>query len=226
MRRLLLFGALATQLVACASGMRPVRQLNDMDVMVGGGINGPGAEFDPELSAWVRFAPSRYFDITAGGMMTVPLFEPIAGGALGELRGHITLSKNLRLTLDVAGELIRYDLEIDPTRVNGADHIWAQRITAMPLLVWTGPGTVQPYFGPKIMYLSHMDKVSSASLGSSPGFREGGSGVVMLGGTFGLESEVDVFRALGTSLDVGFMVDAERGDLDGLYMSIAGYIGY
>lgn len=206
--------------------MRPVRQLDDLDVMVGAGINGPGAEFDPEFSAWVRFAPWRHVDFTAGGLVTVPLFEPVAGGGLAEVRGHIPVNKNLRLTLDLAGELIRYDLEPSPLTPDAPGHIWAQRITMMPLFVWTGPGTVQPYFGPKIMYLSHMDKVSSASLGSSPGFRDGGSGVVMLGGTFGLETEADMFRAVGASLDVGFMVDAERGDLDGLYMSIAGYIGY
>jgi len=211
--------ALAGLLGGCASGMRPVKQLETMEVMVGGGVNAPGAEFDPEVSLWLRWAPWTYVDLTAGALVTVPLFEHIAGGGLLEARGHIPISPNLRLTLDVAGELIRYDLE-------DSGHIWAQRVTAMPLFVWTGQGELQPYFGPKIMYLSHMDKVSSASLGSSPGFRQSGSGVVMLGGTFGLETPVDVFSALGASVDLGIMVDAERGDLDGLYLNVAGYIGY
>lgn len=219
MRRAALLLALSVSAAGCASGMRPVKQLETMDVMLGGGLNGPGAEFDPEVSLWFRFAPWTYLDLTVGGLVTVPLFEPIAGGGLAEVRGHVPLNEDLRLTLDLAGELIRYEID-------GQGHILAQRITVMPLFVWTGSGTLQPYFGPKIMYLSHMDRVSSMTLGTSPGFRVSGSGVVMLGGTFGLETEVDVFSAIGAALDFGLMVDAERGDLDGLYVSVAGYLGY
>lgn len=215
---LLLAAAVAT---GCASGARPVRQLETLEVMVGGGVNGPGAQFDPEFSAWLRFAPWTYFDLTVGGLVTVPLFEHVAAGGLAEVRTHVPITPKLRLTLDFAAELTRYETEDD-------GEIWARRFTAMPLLVWTGSpkGSLQPYFGPKLMYLSHMDRVSSAALGSSPGFRRSGAGVYMLGGTIGVETAVDVFTAVGGAIDIGLMVDAERGDLDGMYVSVAGYLGY
>jgi hypothetical protein len=217
MRRLLA-ALIATQLAACASGMRPVKQLEDGELMVGAGLNGPGAEFDPEVSAWLRFAPWRHVDLTVGGLVTIPLFEPVAAGGLAEVRGHVPLTRHLRLTLDVAGELISYDVD------DAGRRIWVTRLTAMPLLVWLGAERLSPYFGPKVMYLSHMDTVSG-TLAKSPGFREDGAGEVLLGGTFGAEGPVDSL-CLGAAIDLGMMADAETGDLDGLYLNVAGYIAY
>lgn len=217
MRRALVL-LIASQLAACASGMRPVKQLESGEWMFGAGINGPGAQFDPEISAWVRFAPWTHLDLTLGGTTTLPLFARVAGGGLAELRGHIPLNPHVRLTLDVAGELLSYALDDDQGRLA------VTRITAMPLIVWTDPGRAQPYFGPKVMYLSHMDAVSGF-LAESPGFRPDGTGRVLVGGTGGVEGPVGSL-ILGASADLGLLADADDGNLTGLYLNVAGYIAY
>lgn len=213
MRRLLVVALL---LAGCASGSRPVKQLDDLGVMVGGAFNGPGVEFDPELTAWLRFAPIRYVDVTVGGTVTVPLFENAAFGGLAELRAHLPMG-TMRLVLDATGELMRYKLT-ERTSVN------VHRLTFAPLLVYEG-SRLTPYVGPKLMYLSHMD-LDGTSLDASPGLRANGEGAILLGGIVGLEGDVGVFVA-GGSLSFGALMNGQDvNEAQSLAFTMSLYLGY
>lgn len=213
---------------ACTSSHRPVRQLETLDVMVGGTLHAPGAEFDAEVSGWLRMAPWRYVDLTVGGTFTVPIFEPIAYGGLAEVRGHIPITDRFRLTLAGAGELLHYELDADVPGIDN-ERIWVQRLTATALAVWTPEEKdgLTPYFGPKVVYLSDMDDVLNNDLiGTTPGFVRDGDGVYFLGGTFGVEFPSGPLRALGGALDIGSLFDAQDEAPDGLTMTFSFYVGY
>ena len=180
---------------ACVSGARPVKQLETFETMVGGTMNGPGVEFDPELTAWVRFAPHTNIDLTLGGTVTLPLFENAAYGVLGEVRAHIPTSGYMRVVVDVSGELMRFKITERTSAI-------VQRLTLSPLLAYDA-AEITPYIGPKVMYLSHFDFRNA-----DPGLRSSGDGVVFLGGIVGIEDDLEGWIIGGTA-DLGVMMNAK-----------------
>lgn len=217
MRRLvLLLGCLALG-TGCVSGVRPVKQLETFDYMVGGSFTGPGIEADPELTAWFRFAPIDFFDVTLGATVTLPVFESVAYGALGELRLHIRASDKLRVVLAGGGELLRF-------RLTQRSNITIHRVTVAPLLVYEGAG-VRPYVGPKLEFLSDMHAEGDGFSGE-PGIRRNGDGVFFLGAQIGLEDDLDAV-VLGGAVGGGLLMNGrDVNNLDGISMTASIYIGY
>lgn len=203
--------------VGCASGARPIAQLNTNETMVGGTMNGPGVEFDPELTAWVRYAPHTNVDLTLGGTITVPLFENAAWGGLAEVRAHIPTSGYMRIVIDVAAEILRY-------KITQRTSAWVQRFTFAPLLAYDA-AEITPYIGPKLMYLSHFEFRDSGP-NDGPGLYGSGDGVMFLGGIVGIEDDLDGW-VIGGTADLGVLMNAKDvNELESVGGTIAFYIGY
>lgn len=216
MRRLAV-GLVAALGVGCVSGSRPMKQLETFDYMVGGSFTGPGIEADPELTAWVRFAPIRWIDVTLGGTFTMPIFESVSYGGLAEVRAHVPFGDRLRLVLAGSGEVLRF-------RLTERSNITVHRLTFAPAIVYQSK-SFRPYVGPKLEYLSDM-QVSGDAFDPEPGIRMNGDGIFFMGAVLGLEDDMDAL-VLGGSVGGGLLMNGrDVNEVAGLSMTASVYIGY
>lgn len=202
---------------ACASGQRPMKQLETNDFMIGGNLNGFGPRTDFEAALWFRYAPWTYIDVTAGGVASIPFFEAPAGGFMVELRGHIPITQKFRLVLTGTEELINRKYE-----TGGRE--WTSRVSGMLTAVYEAKNFA-PYIGPKVIFMEDFDRRSDF-LTADWDFRNNGSGMYILGGNFGFETSFESVSVIGAALEGGLLLNARSGVSEGVTAAASVYIGF
>lgn len=192
----------------CFSSARPVKQMAAGDFMVGTNFNVPGSVGDPDVNAWVRFAPFSSTDITAGALTTIPFAAGLpAYGGLFELRQHVRLATGWRLVLDLQGELYRLKLR---------EERWTTHYRAafVPYFV-ADTDKFTLYFGPKGAWLTGLREIPSPTGNDPITAVPGAPGFAFAGLSVGAEDPDPpwFFSGLGGTFDVGVVIDAQTGEV-------------
>lgn len=203
-----LFPLLLVAATGCFSGARPVKQMAAGDFMIGTNFNVPGTVGDPDVNAWLRYAPFSATDITAGALTTIPFAGELPGyGGLAEVRQHLHLSKGWRLVLDAQGEIYRLRLR---------EERWTThyRASFIPYFV-VDSDKFTLYFGPKASWLTGLREIPSASGDDPIRAVPGAPGFIFAGVSLGAEdpSPPLFFSGLGGAFDVGVVIDPDTGDV-------------
>ena len=194
----------------CFSAARPIKRMNQGEMMIGTNFNVPGTVGDPEVAAWFRISPFDSTDITAGALGTIPITAgdhiPGVAGFL-QMRGHVTLAEGWRLVLDAQGELYRL-------HVRDLDWSTHWRASFVPYFV-AELSKIEMFFGPKGAWLTGMREVS-APAGANP-IRPvpGAPGVAFAGISFGAEDPKPawLFTSVGGAFDIGTVIAADTGEV-------------
>jgi len=202
--------ALAAFSTGCFSAARPIKRMEQGDIMIGTNLNVPGTIGDPEISAWFRVAPFDGADITAGGSGTIPITAkdnyPGYGGFL-EMRGHFDLTVGWRLVLDAEGEFYRFHLRED----DWSSH-W--RASFVPYFV-AEMSKVSIFFGPKAAWLTGLREITGPNGANPVRPVPGAPGMVFVGISLGAEDPKPVwfFTSIGGAFDLGTVITADTREV-------------
>jgi hypothetical protein len=197
---------------ACATATRPVRQLDDREVMVGGSIAAPGYAILPDLSAYVRYAPIRRFDVTVGA--GVLAYAPTA---LLELRGHVPIGETTSLVLHSSGEV-----RIPVGRARTEQRIGLRALTS-PAIAWQ-TNDVTVYTGPSLGFVQgYGDETARHTSLTYPAFTKDAEGALVFGGLVGAESKTG-FGTWGGALQANLI--REVGNPSARFHPSFGLTGY